>query len=86
MYLAQLSEEDPNLALTHYQEAVNLLFAQLKGKERAVDDQSPQESENEIRKNIVRVLIAMVEIWMAPTYDLWYALAPFALPLFDVLT
>ena len=46
------------------------MYGQLKGKEKAQSD-GPEETEAEIRKNIVRALIAMVEIWMAPTYDLW---------------
>ena len=70
LYLAQLSEDDPHLALKHYEAAAGLLHGQLKGKERAaVNDE--EESEVDIRRNIVRVLIAMVEVWMAPTYDLW---------------
>lgn len=69
LYLAQLSDEDPNLALKHYEAAAGILHGQLKGKERA--DAPSEESEADIRKNIVRVLVAMVEIWMAPTYDLW---------------
>ena len=36
LYLAQLSEDDPHIALKHYEAAVELLVAQLKGKERAV--------------------------------------------------
>ncbi|EJD06692.1 uncharacterized protein FOMMEDRAFT_102559 [Fomitiporia mediterranea MF3/22] len=71
LYLAQLSEEDPHLALKHYEAAVGILHGQLKGKERATQDNGG-ENESDIRKNIVRVLVAMVEIWMAPTYDLCF--------------
>ncbi|KLO17224.1 hypothetical protein SCHPADRAFT_926015 [Schizopora paradoxa] len=75
LYLAQLSDEDPNLALKHYEAAVGILHNQLKGKERAdapTDADDSEESEADIRKNIVKVLVAMVEIWMAPTYDLCF--------------
>ena len=72
LYLAQLSEEDPYQARRHYEAAVELLHGQLKGKERAIGNDSG-ESELDIRRNIVRVLVAMVEIWMEPSYDLWYA-------------
>lgn len=86
LYLAQLSDEDPHLALKHYEAAVGILHGQLKGKERAVRDDAV-ESELDIRKNIVRVLVAMVEIWMAPTYDLWYVLDIFSiLPILTVPT
>ncbi|KAI5119440.1 hypothetical protein M0805_008379 [Coniferiporia weirii] len=71
LYLAQLSEEDPHLALNHYDAAVGILHGQLKGKERVIGEDTG-ESEVDIRKNIVRVLVAMVEIWMAPTYDLCF--------------
>ena len=76
LYLAQLSEDDPRLALRHYQSAVDILSGQLKGKERAVDAQTSNDDEAETRRNIVRALIGMVEIWMDPSYDLWYALTP----------
>ncbi|KAL5485970.1 hypothetical protein ACEPAI_7014 [Sanghuangporus weigelae] len=69
LYLAQLNEDDPHAALEHYETAVALLHGQLKGKERAIMD-SLGETELDIRRNIVRVLIAMVEIWMSPEYDL----------------
>lgn len=75
LYLAQLSDEDPHLALKHYEAAAGILHGQLKGKERAGAPLDPsEESEADIRKNIVKVLVAMVEIWMAPTYDLWCVL------------
>ncbi|KAL5526609.1 hypothetical protein ACEPAF_8333 [Sanghuangporus sanghuang] len=69
LYLAQLSEDDPHAALEHYGRAVTLLHGQLKGKERAIVENSG-ETELDIRRNIVRVLVAMVEIWMSPEYDL----------------
>lgn len=43
---------------------------QLKGKERATAGDGAGD-DSEIRSNIVRALIAMVEIWMDPSYDLW---------------
>lgn len=72
LYLAQLSDEDPYGALKHYEAAAGILHSQLKGKEKATGIEGG-ETESDIRKNIVRVLIAMVEIWMSPTYDLWCA-------------
>ncbi|KAH8118077.1 hypothetical protein DFH11DRAFT_1724053 [Phellopilus nigrolimitatus] len=71
LYLAQLSDEDPHLALKHYEAAVGILHGQLKGKEKARGEYAG-ESELDVRRNIVRVLVAMVEIWMAPTYDLCF--------------
>lgn len=70
LYLAQLCEEDPKLALSYFNSAVNLLSAQLKGKERALNGPS-KEDEIEIKSNIVRALVGQVEIWMDPRYDLW---------------
>ncbi|KAI0078836.1 TPR-like protein [Panus rudis PR-1116 ss-1] len=72
LYLAQLSEDDPHGALKHYQSAVDIMNAQLKGKERASDSADPDEDEAELKKNIVRALIGMVEIWMDPSYDLCF--------------
>ncbi|TDL16567.1 hypothetical protein BD410DRAFT_795218 [Rickenella mellea] len=71
LYLAQLTDDDPLLALKHYQAAVNIMFGQLKGKEPE-SKVTTEENEIDIRRNIVRVLVAMVEIWMAPTYDLCF--------------
>ena len=76
LYLAQLSDDDPHLALKHYEAAVELLAVQLKGKERAVGSETTGDSEADIKRNIVRVLVAMVEIWMSPVYDLWCAYIP----------
>lgn len=62
------------MALKHYQSAVDLMLAQLKGKDRAVNAGNSSEDEAELKQNIVRALIGMVEIWMDPSYDLWYVL------------
>ncbi|KAJ7773281.1 hypothetical protein B0H16DRAFT_1511732 [Mycena metata] len=70
LYLAQLSEDDPGLALKHYQAAIEILTVQLKGKERAMD--SPKDDEAELKSNIVRALVGQVEIWMDPSYDLCF--------------
>ncbi|KAJ7170707.1 hypothetical protein C8R43DRAFT_980582 [Mycena crocata] len=70
LYLAQLSEDDPGLALKHYQAAIEILTIQLKGKERAVE--LPREDEAELKSNIVRALVGQVEIWMDPSYDLCF--------------
>ncbi|KAI0671745.1 hypothetical protein C8Q78DRAFT_1189558 [Trametes maxima] len=72
LYLAQLSDEDPQLALKHYQAAVDTLSTQLKGKERAVNPAATDDDEAEVKRNIVRALIGMVEIWMDPSYDLCF--------------
>ena len=49
------------------------MLAQLKGKDRAVaaPAASPADDETELKQNVVRALVAMVEIWMDPSYDLW---------------
>ncbi|KAJ7274372.1 hypothetical protein B0H12DRAFT_1088361, partial [Mycena haematopus] len=70
LYLAQLSEDDPQLALKHYQAAIEILTVQLKGKERAMD--LPRDDEAELKSNIVRALVGQVEIWMDPSYDLCF--------------
>ncbi|KAI9060656.1 TPR-like protein [Trametes sanguinea] len=72
LYLAQLSDDDPQLALKHYQAAVDILSGQLKGKERAVDPVGATDDEADVKRNIVRALIGMVEIWMDPSYDLCF--------------
>ncbi|TRM64859.1 hypothetical protein BD626DRAFT_399757 [Schizophyllum amplum] len=69
LYLAQLSEGDPHEAIRHYQAAVDILSTQLKGKERATDENP---DEGEVRKNIVGALIGQVEIWMDPEYELCF--------------
>lgn len=71
LYLAQLSEDDPRLALQHYQAAIDLLSVQLKGKDRATND-NEKTDEAELKNSIVRALVGQVEIWMDPSYDLWY--------------
>jgi tetratricopeptide (TPR) repeat protein len=69
LYLAQLTEDNPHAALAHYQSAVDILNTQLKGKGRVSED---NEAESELRSNIVKALVGMVEVWMDPSYDLWY--------------
>lgn len=69
--MAQLTEDDPRLAIQHYQAAIDILSSQLKGKERAINFPSA-EDDAEIKNNIVRALIGQVEIWMDPSYDLWW--------------
>jgi hypothetical protein len=71
LYLAQLSDNDPQMALTHFAAAVDILMLQLKGKERAAESASTKNDEDETRRTIVRALIGQVEIWMDPAYDLW---------------
>jgi hypothetical protein len=71
LYLAQLSDSDPQMALTHFAAAVDILMLQLKGKERASDIASKRNDKDETRRTIVRALIGQVEIWMDPAYDLW---------------
>ncbi|RDB26306.1 putative assembly chaperone of rpl4 [Hypsizygus marmoreus] len=71
LYLAQLSDGDPRLALQHYQAAIDILSQQLKGKERATDE-SGKNDEAELKSNVVRALIGQVEIWMDPSYDLCF--------------
>ncbi len=71
-YLGQLSDGDPHLALQHYQSAVDILAVQLKGKAPAdVSD----DDELEIKSNIVKGLLAQVELWMDPSYTLWYPIS-----------
>jgi hypothetical protein len=70
LYLAQLSDDDPRLALKHFGAAVDILVQQLKGKDRETAE-SARNDEAEIKGNIVRALIGQVEIWMDPSYDLW---------------
>jgi hypothetical protein len=35
-------------------------------------DENSKNDEDEIKSNIIRALIGQVEIWMDPSYDLWY--------------
>lgn len=69
LYLAQLTDDDPHTALLYYQHAIEILAVQLKGKERVDNARSDAA---ELKSNIVRAYIGMVEIWMDPSYDLWY--------------
>jgi len=71
LYLAQLSDNDPRMALKHFAAAVDILTLQLKGKDRAAVTTSTKKDEDETRRTIVRALIGQVEIWMDPAYDLW---------------
>lgn len=75
LHLAQLSDEDPHLALRYYQSALDILTAQIKGKERATESSSDSYPDADVKGTVVRVLISMVEIWMDPSYDLWYGSA-----------
>ncbi|KAF7327853.1 UPF0661 TPR repeat-containing protein C16D10.01c [Mycena kentingensis (nom. inval.)] len=69
LYLAQLCEDDAQLALNHYQAAIEILTVQLKGKERAQG--LPQDDdEEEIKSQIVGAFIGQVETWMDPRYEL----------------
>ncbi|KAF7966534.1 hypothetical protein HWV62_38058 [Athelia sp. TMB] len=69
LYLAQLTDDDPQAALSYFQHAIDLLSVQVKGKGRASDMQS---DETDAKSNIVRAYIGMVEIWMDPSYDLCF--------------
>ena len=73
LYLAQLSDDDPRMALKHFAAAVDILTFQLKGKDRAAADinSTTKNDEDETRRTIVRALIGQVEIWMDPAHDLW---------------
>jgi hypothetical protein len=74
LYLAQLSDDDPLIALKHFAAAVDILTLQLKGKDRAVAadaNSTTKNDEDETRWTIVRALIGQVEIWMDPAHDLW---------------
>jgi tetratricopeptide (TPR) repeat protein len=75
LYLAQLQDGDPREALRCYQSAIDILYAQLKGKDRLPPDAAGSVTDERSTKNaIVRALIGMVEIWMDPEYDLWCVL------------
>ncbi|KAG8212982.1 hypothetical protein J3R82DRAFT_11368 [Butyriboletus roseoflavus] len=69
LYLAQLTDDDPHTALAHYQSAIGLFQTQLKGKTISTGDTS-EEDDAEIKGNIVRAYLGMIEIWMDPEYDL----------------
>ncbi|KAF9066637.1 hypothetical protein BDP27DRAFT_1423668 [Rhodocollybia butyracea] len=81
LFLAQLNDDDPQLALKHYQAAVELLSAQLsqlesnESNEVGIDGNNGSavdEEQTELKHNIVRALIGQVEIWMDPAYDLCF--------------
>lgn len=73
LYLAQLSEDDPHAALSHYDAAVNILEDKLRDKGKGVALEGGEElNEEETKETIVRALIGSVEVWMDPSYDLWY--------------
>ena len=64
--------------MQHYQAAIDILNAQLKGKERAIQHgSSHNDVDAELKATIIRALIGMVEIWMDPSYDLWCVLHQF---------
>ncbi|KAG1738372.1 uncharacterized protein EDB91DRAFT_1237746 [Suillus paluster] len=72
LYLAQLSA-DPHTALNHYQAAIDILQTQLKGKAPSpIQENEQDEGEDEVKSNIVRAYIGMVELWMDPEYDLCF--------------
>ncbi len=52
---------------------MEILFNQLKGKQ-SIQIVSPSHhlDEAEIKASIVRALVGQVEVWMDPSYDLWY--------------
>ncbi|KAF8273234.1 hypothetical protein EI94DRAFT_1769314 [Lactarius quietus] len=72
LYLAQLSDNDPQMALKHFSAAVDIMMLQLKGKERATNVTLTNSDEEETKRSIVRALIGQVEIWMDPAYDLCF--------------
>jgi len=75
LYLAQLSA-DPHTALKHYQAAIDILQTQLKGKAPSpIQGGEHDEGEDEVKSNIVRAYIGMVEVWMDPEHDLWCVLS-----------
>ncbi|KAH7884753.1 hypothetical protein F5I97DRAFT_1891871 [Phlebopus sp. FC_14] len=74
LYLAQLTDEDPHTALKYYQAAIDILQVQLKGKAPSSED-GTDDDDHEIKSNIVRAYLGMVEIWMDPQYDLCFDLA-----------
>ncbi|VDC04773.1 unnamed protein product [Peniophora sp. CBMAI 1063] len=73
LYLAQLSDEDPHAALSHYDAAVNILEEKLRDKGKGVAMEAGEElDEEETKSTIVRALIGSVEVWMDPSYDLCF--------------
>jgi tetratricopeptide (TPR) repeat protein len=71
LYLAQLTDDDSHAALAHYQSAIDLLQTQLKGKSISTGNTSKDDDDDdEIKGNIVRAYLGMIEIWMDPESDL----------------
>jgi len=66
-----ISDDDPHTALSHYQHAIDILAVQLKGKEPADNSNTRNDDSPELKVNIVRSYVRMVEIWMDLSYDLW---------------
>ncbi|KAF9223373.1 hypothetical protein BS17DRAFT_781757 [Gyrodon lividus] len=71
LYLAQLTDDDPHAALAHYQAAVDTLQTQLKGKSISRGNME-DDDDHEIKSNIIRAYLGMVEIWMDPEHDLCF--------------
>lgn len=71
LHLAQLSDDDPHAGLSHYQTAIDLLHAQLKGKSPVVSNVD-DDDDSETKSNIVRAYLGMIEIWMDPSHDLCF--------------
>ncbi|KAF8840186.1 hypothetical protein BDN67DRAFT_968893 [Paxillus ammoniavirescens] len=69
LYLAQLTDDDPHTAIAHYQAAIDILQMQLKGKSISSGN-TEDDNDSEIKSNIIRAYLGMVEIWMDPEHDL----------------
>lgn len=82
LHLAQLSDDDPQAALSYYQTAIDLLHARLKGKSPIVSN-TDDDDDDETKSNIVRAYLGMIEIWMDPAHDLCFD--PAASPTCDAL-
>jgi hypothetical protein len=69
LHLAQLSD-NPRLALDHYQNAVDILYGQVRNEHSSpIDETSAEDALH--RQTIAKALVAMTEIWLT---DLWYVL------------
>ncbi|KZS94201.1 TPR-like protein [Sistotremastrum niveocremeum HHB9708] len=62
LYLAQLQDEDPRMALTHYQAALDILAAKLKASQES--GASDNSEDDETKLTAIRAIVSMVEIWM----------------------
>ncbi|EIW83769.1 hypothetical protein CONPUDRAFT_163073, partial [Coniophora puteana RWD-64-598 SS2] len=73
LYLAQLAEE-PQQALTHYETAIEILKGQLKNSTSPAREAGAEgeDADAEVRGNIVRAYVGMVEVWMDPSLDLCF--------------